>query len=150
MASGETVDHALFNPGPPSHNPIQSRWITTAIGDHEKGDAVAWCSVGPWIKIANGDAVDATIAFSIKLGTYQLASHYPGDYQRYAAGLMSLNDLRPKDTTLDNAISAQVAFEGVWENRQGFPVTDFHGRETPLKQPRGAPPSFVADCRDEE
>jgi hypothetical protein len=149
MASGENVDHTRFDPGH-GHIPIQSRWITTQIGDHEKGDAVAWCSTGPWLKLSNGDAVDVTIAFSMRLGSYNLATKYPGDYQRYAAGLMTLNDLRTKYPTLDNAISAQVAFEGVWEQREGFPVTDFPGRETPLKQPRGAPPTFVADCRDEE
>jgi len=149
MSSGENVDHTEYDPGH-GHVPVQSRMITSLPGDHEKGDTVAWCSTGPWVKVPNGASVDATIAFSVRLGTYQLCTKYNGDYQKYGAGLMSMADLRAKYPSLDNAISAQVAFEGVWEQREGYPVTDFPGRETKLIQPRGAPPTFAADCHDEE
>ena len=149
MSSGENVDHTTYDPGN-GHAPVESRMITSLPGDHEKGDAVAWCSIGPWLKVPNGGSVDATIAFSIVKGSNALANKYNQDYQRYAAGLLSLVDLRAKYPSLDNAITAEVAYEGVWEQRDGFLVTDFHGRETPLIQPKGAPPTFAADCRDEE
>src|SRR6267378_2640321 len=149
MSSGENVDHTESDPGN-GRPPIQSRMITSLPGDHEKGDAVAWCSCGPWLKVPNGGAVDATIAFSIRLGSYNLCTKYAGDYLKYSVGLMSQDDLRDKYPSVDNAITAQVAFEGVWEPREGFKVTDFYGRETPLIQPKGAPPSFNHDCRDDE
>jgi hypothetical protein len=49
---------------------------------------------------------------------------------------------------LDNAIAAQVAFEGSYEQRAGFPVPDGAGRETPLKAPVG---QFLSnsDCHDQ-
>ncbi|MBI1799264.1 MAG: hypothetical protein HYR73_06220 [Candidatus Eisenbacteria bacterium] len=135
MSSGENVDP-------------DTRQITLAPGD-QKGDYVGWCSIGPWLHVPIGGQVQATIAFAVKPGTLALDNKYVADYQKYTAGLISQDDLRKKYPSLDNAITAQLAYEGAWEQREGFSVTDFHGRETPLHLSKGSPPAYLADCHDE-
>ena len=145
MSAGENIDHTIVD----DVRHRESRLITLPPGD-QKGDFVQWCSVGPWLVVPNGGSVQATIALSVRPGTIKLAYGYAQDYQRFTAGQISLNDLRTKYPSLDNAITAQLAYEGVWEPRSTFLNTDFHGRETAVTQPRGAPPYFDQDCRDAE
>jgi hypothetical protein len=145
MSGGENIDHTIVD----DTRHIESRMITLPPGD-QKGDFVQWCSVGPWIVVPNGGTVQATIALSVRLGNIKLAYGYASDYQRFTAGLLSMSDLRTKYPALDNAITAQLAYEGVWEPRSTFTNTDFHGRETAATVPRGAPPYFDQDCRDAE
>jgi hypothetical protein len=136
MGAGENVDH-------------DSRMITLPHGD-QKGDQVQWASVGPWLHVPDKGQVQATLAFSVQPGRFVNAVKYPADYQKYSVGLISQDELRSRYPTLNNAITAQIAFEGVWEQREGFAVTDYHGRETGLKLPHGAPPIQLHDCRDDE
>src|SRR5207244_1179724 len=114
-----------------------------------------------WRNIQPGQVVSATIAFGVSgkgafTGTpSQLAGQYNNDYARYKAGSITGADLAGKYPALANALTAQVAFEGINEVRPGYPETqsvenggrDFHGRETGIKLPRGTPPTTVIeDC----
>ena len=110
------------------------------------GDYAEWCSIGPWRNVQAGQTVTATIAFGVQPATTLLASGYMADYERYQNGVMTGFDLIAKYPALANALTAQIAFEGINEYRQGYPETrsvanggrDFHGRETPVKLPIGS------------
>ena len=134
-------------------------FITTEAGG-TRGDWAEWCSIGPWRNIQPGQTVTATIAFGVKPGTSGLANQYPTDYLRYTNGSLSGAELEAKYPALQNALAAQLAFEGINEpgdSRPGFPETqpmtaspngrDFHGRETGIRLPRGSSPqTIVEDC----
>jgi plastocyanin len=129
-------------------------FITLNTGE-TKGDYVQWCSIGPWVSVANGQTVSATIAFAVKEGSFQKAGKYSQDYQRYflnrfdPAATYGVGNLMTDYPSLANAITAQIAFEGIHEVREGFPKTDFHGRETGIRLPKGSPPTtIVEDCSE--
>ncbi len=147
MVSGENVDPVTgFITQPPGGN---------------RGDYVEWCSIGPWRNVKAGQTITATIAFGVSgKGTFSgfpsaLAGQYGNDLARYQAGSLTASDLVSKYPALANALTAQVAFEGINEPRDGYPETrsasdggrDFHGRETGIKLPRGTPPTtIIEDC----
>ena len=122
-----------------------------------RGDYTQWCSVGPWRNVQPRQTITVTIAFGVRPGTSQLASGYSTDYQKYVNHVISGADLMGRYPSLSNALTAQVAFDGINEVREGYPETqpqdgtpngrDFHGRETGIKLPRGTPPITIAeDC----
>ena len=130
----------------------ETGFINADPGD-QKGDYVAWCSTGPWRNLATGSAIDITVGFAVKTGSYVKGLQYRQDYQTYVAGRLSQSALIQKYPTLDNAIAAQIAYEGVWEPHDGpsnfFP--DFHGRETGIRLPRGSSVQFLTEsCEGRE
>jgi len=127
----------------------ETGFIEMAPGD-QKGDYIQWASVGPWRNLEDGKSISVTIAFAVKEGSYTAAQQYPDDYARYQNGSMSGGDLLALYPVLANALTAQIAYEGVHEFRQGFITPDFHGRETPRIIPRLSPVVYLADCRDAE
>jgi hypothetical protein len=59
-------------------------------------------------------------------------------------------DLIAKYPSLDNALAAQIAFEGTYESRPSWPLlTDGSGRETAIKAPPGQRLQLPPDCRSE-
>ena len=129
-------------------------FINAELGD-QKGDYIAWCSTGPWRNIPAGGHVEVTIGFAVKTGTYNKSIRYRQDYESYisapdnqkASKQLALLQTYP---ALDNAVAAQIAYEGVWEARDGpanaFP--DFHGRETGVRLPRGSAVQFLTESCD--
>jgi plastocyanin len=146
------VDLERFDFMTGTQNIGEDGFINQTTGE-TKGDYAAWCSVGPWRNFQNGQSVSATVAFAVSEGTFQKASKYSQDYLRYFNhrfdpnanyGIANLLEAYP---SLANAITAQIAFEGQYEPRAGFPQTDFHGRETGIKLPKGTAPTIVVeDC----
>ena len=136
-------------------------FISEPPGD-QKSDYSAWASIGPWLHWAPNAALEATVAFGVRPGTIQLANSYAADYLKDVTvvksdpntgeqtwAVTSGADLIAKYPSLDNAIAAQLAFEGSYEKpRDGFPQPDFPGRETPLQAPPGQVEQ-AADCRDQ-
>ena len=123
-----------------------------------QGDYVEWCSIGPFRNLQPGKSVSATIAFGVSKETAAHASGYTTDYQRYQQGVLTGFDLFAKYPALAMALTAQVAFEGIHEYRQGYLETrpinrggrSFHGRETPIRLPRGAQSQYVSEpCNSE-
>ncbi len=137
MASGENVDP-------------ETGFISQPMGD-QKGDYTEWAVIGPWRNVADGGHISATIGFGVRTGTRGLAMTYPNDFQRYARDSVVTRygrDLKyryvydsgpmlDKYPTLENAIAAQVAFEGAYESKAWPSLPDWPGRETPLKAPLG-------------
>jgi plastocyanin len=122
--------------------------VTLASGD-SKGDYVQWFSCGPFLNFANGQSINITVAFGVKEGTFQLGTKWATDLLRYHAGSMSTADLLSTYPSFLNAVTAQIAYEGIHEPREGFPVPDFHGRETGIRLPRGTPTTLVVeDCSE--
>jgi hypothetical protein len=130
-----------------------------------KGDYVQWVSLGSPVgaqgeggshglwKLGQGQSIHVTIAFAVKEGTHAMASGYVTDYERYHDnGTMSMNELLDKYPALANAFALQIAYEGVHVlGQEGFPLNDFHGRETAVRRPVGAPDSaYVEDCPGRE
>ena len=85
-------------------------------------------------------------------GTLKLAQSYAGDYLGAATtqvrtdpetgeatmAVVDGTDLIAKYPSLDNALAAQLAFEGSYEQRSTWPLlTDYPGRETAIKAPPG-------------
>ena len=101
----------------------------------QKGDYVALCSVGPWLDFANDAKISVTVGFAVQNGSNVLAKKYPSDYQRYLHGDITQDVLFSTYPSVKNAYDAQVAFEGIWERRAGFPVTTCHGCETSIEVP---------------
>jgi hypothetical protein len=131
----------------------ETGFIDQAPGD-QKGDYVAWCSVGPFRNVPDGGSVQATIALGVKDDTYDNTLGYYDDYliaksepdQEQARIAALLEAYRG----LDNALAVQIAFDGIWEDRPEWPLlTNGHGRETALIAARGTG-SFeaTADCHD--
>lgn len=137
MASGENVDP-------------ETGFVTQLTGD-QKGDYTEWAVVGPWRNVADGAHITATIAFGVRPGTLEMGMAYPGDFEanavdsvvtRYGRELKSrviydAEDFLERYPSLDNAIAAQVAFEGAYESKPWPYLTDAPGRETPLRAPPG-------------
>ncbi len=125
----------------------ETGFITQEAGD-EKGDYQFWASVGPFLDVPDGGSIQVTGAIAIDAGDYRTITQYPGDYARYAAGLMSPAELIAKYPILANAITAQVAYEGVYEQpREGFleQVPDCHGCETCVILPEGETSPPISD-----
>jgi hypothetical protein len=111
------------------------------------GDYVEWCSIGPFLNVADGGSFEVTIGFAVRPGNLSEALGYPADYAAYRAGTMGSAALFAAHPALDQAYAIQKARDGVYEHRQGPLVPSFHGRETAVRLPRGAPPMFMFDCR---
>ncbi len=127
--------------------------INAEAGD-QKGDYTAWATLGPFLSVPDGGSITATIGFAVEVGAHKDLLNYPSDYALYRAGLMTLGDLFDKYPALENAFTAQMAYEGVYEPpRPGFEelVPKCHGCETGLKLPKGSTPTYVAEqCPDRE
>jgi hypothetical protein len=130
----------------------------------QEGDIQGWAAVGPFGNtdaqgvphpIPDGGSVELTIALAVQRGDLATVSKFPADYQAYVDGTLSVSDLFEKYPALENAFTAQVAYEGVYDDPpsiladdQHINTPDFHGAETRLR----APPGFIlsaSDCRDE-
>ncbi len=124
-----------------------------------KGDYSEWTSVGPWLRLADGEHLQATIAFLVATGTNGLGNGYMADYSSKVDATQKppavtdaskIAALREKYPTLDVALTAQIAYEGVYEvNRSDWPstwLTDDHGREVPLIAPKGTKRFYQQGC----
>jgi hypothetical protein len=115
------------------------------------GDYQAWCSVGPFRHVPNNGQIEVTIAFAVQTGNVNTLREYPGDLIRYQSGAIDGGDLLDKYPALDNALTAEIAYDGIYEvPREGFEnqVPDGHGRETPLRARTGQLGLSGADCHD--
>ncbi|MCC6650749.1 MAG: hypothetical protein IT348_06335 [Candidatus Eisenbacteria bacterium] len=149
MASGENVDP-------------ETGFITQEAGD-QKGDYTEWASVGPWRNVPDGGFVSATIAFGVKPGRRAAVQNYAADFARVARdSLVGLpgSELKYRFVydapslwenypSLENAITAQLAFEGAYESRAWPALTDDHGRESGLIAPLGQF-YFAQGCEDRD
>jgi len=130
-------------------NPALLGFIDQPGGD-QKSDYSAWGSIGPWLHWPADGELDATVAFSVSLGSAKLAKAYAQDYiaqarflktdpttQQDIWGIADGTDLIAKYPSLATALAAQIAFEGAYEVRAWPILTDFPGRETPVKAPPG-------------
>ncbi len=145
MTSQQGID--LENPENITDKTNNYGLINAEQGD-QKSDYSGWISVGPYLVVPNGGSVRVTIGMAVATGSYQLANRYPGEYRRYQAGLITQEALFEQFPSVENAFTAQVAFEGIWERRGGFHVTTFHGRESEICVPITGQTQFFADCRD--
>lgn len=118
-------------------------FINAEPGD-QKGDYVQWVSVGPWLGVENGQSVTVTIGFAVARGDLPMARDYRRDYQTFRAGQLTQEALFQKYPSVKNAFDAQVAFEGIWERREGFDVTTCNGCETMIYVPLTGQTQFVA------
>lgn len=121
-----------------------SGFITSEPGD-QKGDYIQLASVGPWYHVPPGGTVQATVAFAVKRGRYTDAVKYRLDLAAYELGQLSRDGLVQKYPSLDNAIAAQTAFEGIYEVRNTYPSTNYHGKETALVGALGSLPELVTE-----
>ncbi len=147
---GPTIDQERFEFMAGGENVDPATGFITAEPNDSKGDYVAWCSVGPWRNVANGKSVDATIALGVRQGNLVRALGYRTEYQVYqqnGALPAELTELRRNYKSLDNALSAQIAFEGVWERGAGAKelFTNGHGRETAIRLERGSPDQSIPE-----
>jgi hypothetical protein len=150
--------------GPDPHENIDpATGFINAPGGDQKNDYGAWASMGPWLHLQSGSSIAVTIAYAVQHARgdnpYAEATQYPADYAAMKADSAAhpqdypghQEDLFARYPPLKNAFDAQVAFEGVWENRvDGIPSTDWHGREVGIRGVHGAPRYQLADCRDLE
>ncbi len=126
------------------------RGFINALSGDQKGDYSEWASIGPWLHWAAGAEVECTIAVGVRPGTLKLAQGYATDYLKAATlyktdpgtseetwAVTSGGDLLSKYPSLDNALAAQIAFEGTYESRAWPTLPDFPGRETAVKAPPG-------------
>jgi hypothetical protein len=131
----------------------ETGFIGAEPGD-QQADYTAWSSVGPFLNVPDGGMITCTIGFAVAPGAYQQMLRYPLDYASYQNGLLSLDDLFETYPALENAFTAQVAYEGVYElPRPGFTeqVPDCGGCETGVKLPLGSTPTvLVEQCPDRE
>ena len=130
-------------------SPAMRGFINAPTGD-QKGDYSQWSSIGPWFGWTAGSEIECTVGVGVRPGDLKLAQGYAADYQKAATffrvdpltgeevwAVMSGTDLIAKYPSLDNAIAAQVAFEGTYEERNWPTLPDFPGRETAIKAPTG-------------
>ena len=130
-------------------DPKLQGFINKAPGD-QKGDYSMFASIGPWLHWPAGGQLSATVAFAVNTGDYKHSLQYVKDYEAAAIkvktdpisgediyAVTEGGDLLGKYPVLQNALSAQVAFEGAYEQRAWPLLTDFPGRETPVKAPPG-------------
>ena len=131
------------------NTPALNGFISSPPGD-QKSDYSEWASIGPWLHWQPNDQLECTFAVGVRTGDLKLALGYTTDYQARAINyktdpisgeeiwaVTSGTDLMAKYPALDNAIAAQLAFEGTYEQRAWPYLTDFPGRETPRKAPPG-------------
>ena len=131
------------------NTPALNGFINLAPGD-QKSDYSEWASIGPWLRWAPNAELEATVAIGVRPGDLKLALAYTNEYQAKATHYMfdpvtgediwaitNGAQLIAKYPALDNAIAAQLAFEGGYEARNVPPLTDFPGRETAIKAPPG-------------
>jgi hypothetical protein len=166
-----TIDQQRFemmtgteNIGHDEGDPQMLGFITEPPGD-QRSDYTAWASIGPWLHWPANGELECTFAIGVKPGTLELVHEYVNDYLREATtqlgvdpltkepimGVVSGRDLIEKYPSLDNALAAQIAFEGVYEKRPSWPLlTDFPGRETPLKAPPGQRLVIPPPCPDRD
>jgi hypothetical protein len=161
MSSGEN----MANPGSPAEPVYQdgdpdSGFIRKAPGD-QKGDFIQWVSVGPWLKFANNASIKVTIGVAVQRGSYTQVANYKSDYEAYwrargprtgplAPGINKQNELFTRYPAVKNAYDAQVAFEGIWEQRDAFENTTCSGCETKVAVDFRDPAVFVEDpCNPE-
>jgi hypothetical protein len=138
-------------------------FITQLSGD-QKSDYSGWASIGPWLRWAADGELDCTFAVGVRPGTLKLAQGYAADYLAAAQTVVKTDpetgvatmavtngaDLIAKYPSLDNALAAQIAFEGAYEPRPSWPLlTDASGRETAIKAPPGQRLQLPPDCRSE-
>jgi hypothetical protein len=153
---GPSIDQERFEFMSGGENVDPTSGFITAEASDTKGDYVQVASVGPWRSVANGQSVDVTVAFGVRAGAYAKVLNYKTDYQVYLANgskPSELEDLRRKYPALDNALTAQIAYEGVWEPHDGAKnlFTDYHGRETPIRLERGTPDQTILEnCEGRE
>src|SRR5262249_52508846 len=128
-------------------------FISYAGGD-QAGDYRMWFSVGPFLTVPDGGMITSTLGFAVTRGRYLDIQRYPIDYASYQSGVLSQADLFSKYPALENAFTAQVAYEGVYEApRPGFEdkVPNCHGCETGIKLPKGTTPIVLSEsCPDRE
>ncbi len=148
-----TIDQQRFESmtGNENIDPVTG-FITLPTGD-QKGDYSEWVSFGPWLHLPDGGHLTLTLAFAVALGQYEKVTNYTSDYDRavdQAAGAVTNGaELLAKYPSLENALAAQIAFEGAYEVRVWPWLTNSYGRETKLKVPRGGGTIFKKDCRDQ-
>lgn len=131
------------------NTPALNGFINAIPGD-QKSDYTAWASIGPWLHWQPNAEIECTVAIGIKPGDLRTALAYTNDYQVLARsigvdpltqeeiyGVTSGTELLAAYPALDNAIAAQLAFEGAYESRSWPLLTDYPGRETPVKAPPG-------------
>lgn len=112
-------------------------------------DYIAWCSVGPFRNLPDGGEVVVTVAFQVAAGNLAAGLGYAADLADYESGSMSYADLIAAHPLVGKALDVQLLRDGSHSlDTGGAPVPDFHGRETPLRLPLGAPPVFVYDCHE--
>ena len=139
--------------------PAMRGFIDQPSGD-QKSDYSAWASIGPWLHWPADGELDCTFAFGVRPGTLKLAQGYAADYLARATtvlktdadgeqvvGVASGGDLVAKYPSLDNALAAQLAFEGSYDETPWPLLTDFPGRETAIKAPPGQTLQMPPDCR---
>ncbi len=140
-----STDNIANDPNTPALN----GFINQAPGD-QKSDYSEWASIGPWLHWAPNAELEATVAIGVRTGDLKTALAYSTEYQSKAIlyktdpvtnediwAVTSGTNLIAKYPALDNALAAQLAFEGTYETRAGQLVTDFPGRETPVKAAPG-------------
>ena len=131
------------------NTPALNGFINAVPGD-QRGDYSEWASIGPWLHWGAGATIECTVAIGVRAGNLRTALQYTTDYQARAAlysvdpdgteiwAVTSAQDLIARYPALDNALAAQIAFEGVYESKPGWPtLPDFHGREAAVKAPIG-------------
>ena len=122
-----------------------------------EGDVQGWAMVGPFgieQPVPDGGSFEVTFAFAVDRGIRNTLTDYTADYEKYRNGLLQTIDLFAKYPALENALAAQVAYEGVYDtppaelnDDQNINTPDGAGRETRLRAPTG----FIledSDCRE--
>src|SRR5262249_13190454 len=131
----------------------ETGFITQEPGD-QPADYTAWSAVGPFLNVPDGGMITCSIGFAVQRGQYPVLQNYRLDYANYQSGRMSLSDMFERYPALENAFTAQVAYEGVYElPRPGFTdqVPNCHGCETGVKLPEGSTPIVLSEsCPDRE
>jgi hypothetical protein len=122
-------------------------FITQAPGT-TPGDYAQWCSVGPFLELPDGGQIQVTIAFAVYQGSASSGLQFPADYMAYRAGTKSFLQLVNDHPPLANAFTIKHASDGRYQFYDHPMVPDFHGRETPRRQPPGGGPALGSDCRD--
>jgi len=164
-----TIDQQRFelmtsteNIGRDLSDPVMLGFITQPSGD-QKSDYSAWASIGPWLHWPADGELDCTFALGVRPGTLKLAQSYAADYRAAATTqvktdpvtgepVMAVTNggaLLAKYPSLDNALAAQLAFEGSYEARAWPLLTDGPGRETAIKAPPGQRLQLPPDCRSQ-
>jgi len=98
--------------------------------------------------------ISCTIGFAVGPQTHDQGLKYPLEYDKYQRGVMTLQDLFNEYPALENAFTAQVAYEGVYElPRPGFTdkVPNCAGCETGIKLAKGETPTVLVErCEGRE